>query len=284
MKKQSLCLALVLLLTACGAPAASSGQSSRNQSAGSQSSGAASSGQSSAVQPVEPAPAGPALDLDAIAAALTDSGCFPDSLEAQDPGLVPGQLCLYEDRIEAGPEDVADARYSMALGVVADQFFLIEAADAEAADRLERALDTYAEDQRSAYEFYNPEQAARLDDPVRARRGNYLLFAIGSDRDELNGLCNRLMDGEAVDLPAAPEPAPLTAEELEAARQAALAYYAGTVFEVRELTPLEPGEAPSWEGEAIFRVACSKGGQEQVDRTIALSRQDGAWTVVGEGY
>ena len=49
------------------------------------------------------------LDLDYIADTLTASGYFPEPLEAQDPELVPGLLNLYEDRIEANPEDIAQA-------------------------------------------------------------------------------------------------------------------------------------------------------------------------------
>ncbi len=41
-----------------------------------------------------------------------------------------------------------------------------------------------------------------------------------------------------------PGPAPLTEAEVEAAKEAALAYYAETVFEVRELTFLPPRRGP----------------------------------------
>lgn len=138
------------------------------------------------------------LDLDSIAASLADSGQLREPLEPQDPELVAGQLSLYEDRIGAGEEDLADARFSMTLGVAADQFLLLKAADEAAADRLEAALATYAEDQRSAFEFYAPEEAHLLDDPVIERRGVYLLFAVGEDRGALGELCGRLMDGETL--------------------------------------------------------------------------------------
>lgn len=248
------------------------------------------------------------LDLDYIANTLSDSGYFPQPLEAQDPELVPGLLSLYEDRIEADPEDIAQARYTMSLGMVADQFLLLEGTDGEAAGRLEQALTTYAEDQRSAYEFYAPDQAARMDDPIVERQGNYLLFAVGQDRDGLSKLCAALMDGQEVDLadfqpdlPPAPdisepdvsqpEPdvsgpdtshpsAPFTGEELDQARQAALDYYAGTVFDVTELVFEE-----QMANTASFTVKCSKGGVTvDPDRSIVLELQDGAWTVVNEGY
>ena len=245
------------------------------------------------------------LDLDYIADTLTASGYFPGPLEAQDPELVPGLLNLYEDRIEANPEDIAQARFTMCLGMVADQFLLLEGTDGEAADRLEKALTTYAEDQKSAYEFYAPDQAARMDDPIVERQGNYLLFAVGSDRDGLEKLCKDLIAGGKAEwfepLPAetdppAPDasepdasepdssqpepPAPLTDADKAAAEEAALDYYQGTVFVVDSLTEIGPRQ-----GEIAFQVSCSKGGvRVDPDRTITLERQNGVWTVISEGY
>lgn len=272
------------------------------------------------------------LDLDTIAAALTLSGYFPDNLEVLDPAFVPGTLSLYEDRIEAVPEDLVDARHTMALGIVADEFILLEGLDESATDRLEKALNTYAEDRKSAFEFYNPEQAARLDDPIIKRNGNYLLFAIGVDDAALEDLCVRLINGEVVEFnsPAQNQGAvnldtneihqenettsaeqneneftppqndtskpesettsdiseneneALLPVDIEAAQQAALDYYKGTVFAIHTLTQIDLLDG--WEGEVMFRVSCTKGGEPQVDRTIALSRQNGSWIVVGEGY
>ena len=69
-------------------------------------------------------------------------------------------------------------------------------------------------------------------------------------------------------------------EELEAAQQAALDYYAGTVFDVTELV-FEEQMAST----ASFTVKCSKGGVAvDPDRSIVLELQDGIWTVVSEGY
>ena len=250
------------------------------------------------------------LDLDYIADTLFDSGYFPQPLEEQDPELVPGLLSLYEDRIQAAPEDILQGRFTMSLGMVADQFLLLEGTDEAAAGRLEQALAVYAEDPRSAYEFYAPDQAARMDDPVTERRGTYLLFAVGGDRDGLAELCKHLMDGEQVDLsrfqpnipqavpdlstpdsslpdasrpegPPAQGPAkPFTEAELDQARQAALNYYAGTVFDVTELVFEE-----QMGNTAGFTVKCSKGGVKvDPDRTIVLECTDGTWTVVKEGY
>ena len=78
-----------------------------------------------------------------------------------------------------------------------------------------------------------------------------------------------------------PEPSvPFTGEELDQARQAALDYYGGTVFDVTELVFEE-----QMANTASFTVKCSKGGVAvDPDRTIVLELQDGVWTVVNEGY
>ena len=69
-------------------------------------------------------------------------------------------------------------------------------------------------------------------------------------------------------------------EELDQARQAALDYYAGTVFDVTELVFEE-----QMANTVSFTVKCSKGGvKADPDRTICLERKNSAWSVVSEGY
>ena len=71
-----------------------------------------------------------------------------------------------------------------------------------------------------------------------------------------------------------------TAEDKAAAYDAACDYYLGTVFDVQGLT-----EIGLRAGEITFQVSCTKGGAKvDPDRTISLARENGAWTVVSEGY
>ena len=136
------------------------------------------------------------LDLDAVAQALCDSGYFSGEMEMVDPESVPELLLLDEDRVEASREDLIDARYyGVTMGVSANQFILLEGADPQAAERLEEALRTYAQDQRVGFELYLPEQAARFEDFTLERRGRCVLFAIGEEREALSALCHRLMSG-----------------------------------------------------------------------------------------
>lgn len=78
----------------------------------------------------------------------------------------------------------------------------------------------------------------------------------------------------------------LTADQIEAAKQAALAYYEGTVFSVNAIEYLE-GELPygDVEGGCNFTVNVSKNGVvQEPDRTISLQPVQDGWEVVNEGY
>ena len=137
------------------------------------------------------------LDMDAIAQALCASGYFSGEMAMMDPESVPELLLLDEDRVEASTEDLADARYyGVTIGTSANQFILLKGANSKAADRLEEALRIYAEDQRTGFELYLPEQAALFENFILERQGRYLLFAIGEDREALSNLCRQLMSGE----------------------------------------------------------------------------------------
>ena len=71
-----------------------------------------------------------------------------------------------------------------------------------------------------------------------------------------------------------------SAERIDAARTAALDYYAGTVFAVERMEFLHDSD-----GVLSFSVLVSKGGVvQEPERTITLAESNGAWTVVNEGY
>jgi len=74
----------------------------------------------------------------------------------------------------------------------------------------------------------------------------------------------------------------LKSTDVEAAKQAALDYYKGTVFEIQSITQIDMSNG--WEGEILFQVSCTKGGTPQEARCIALSYENGSWVVVNEGY
>ena len=79
----------------------------------------------------------------------------------------------------------------------------------------------------------------------------------------------------------------LTPEQIEDAKQAALAYYEGTVFSVNRIEYFE-GTLPYGEDMADncnFTVNVSKNGiVQEPDRTISLRLEEDGWRVVNEGY
>ncbi len=79
---------------------------------------------------------------------------------------------------------------------------------------------------------------------------------------------------------------PPTADQIEDAKQAALAYYEDTVFSVNSIEYFE-GELPygDMEGCCNFTVNVSKNGiVQEPDRTISLQPGQDGWKVVNEGY
>jgi uncharacterized protein YkuJ len=77
----------------------------------------------------------------------------------------------------------------------------------------------------------------------------------------------------------------LTTEQIEEAKQAALDYYANTVFEVNAMNYIEVGSSPFSEGDCNFSVNVSKDGVvQEPDRIISLKKNGNTWEIVGEGY
>jgi uncharacterized lipoprotein YehR (DUF1307 family) len=77
----------------------------------------------------------------------------------------------------------------------------------------------------------------------------------------------------------------LSDEDIEEAKQAALDYYANTVFEVNAMNYIEVGSSPFSEGDCNFSVNVSKDGVvQEPDRIISLKKNGNTWEIVGEGY
>ena len=78
----------------------------------------------------------------------------------------------------------------------------------------------------------------------------------------------------------------LSAQQIEGAQQAALDYYADTVFSVNSMELVEEdASAPDKDYDCSFSVNVSKGGVvQEPNRTICLKWADNTWTVVDEGF
>ena len=78
----------------------------------------------------------------------------------------------------------------------------------------------------------------------------------------------------------------LTDEEIDAAKQAALAYYKNTVFEVNSIEYLDAKDISVSEYDCCFSVNVSKDGVvQEPNRSIYLYLDENSnWNVVTEGY
>jgi uncharacterized protein YcfL len=77
----------------------------------------------------------------------------------------------------------------------------------------------------------------------------------------------------------------LSDEDIEEAKQAALGYYANTVFEVNAMNYIEAGSSPFAEGDCNFSVNVSKEGVvQEPDRIISLKKNGNTWEIIAEGY
>ena len=78
----------------------------------------------------------------------------------------------------------------------------------------------------------------------------------------------------------------LSAQQIEGAQQAALDYYADTVFSVNSMELVEEdASAPDKDYDCSFSVNVSKGGVvQEPNRTICLKWADNTWNVVDEGF
>ncbi|MDE6640312.1 MAG: hypothetical protein K2K63_07300 [Acetatifactor sp.] len=121
-----------------------------------------------------------------------------------------------------------------------------------------------------------PEDAIRTEEPEDAKRTEEPGNGDSQASEEEN--TESAEEGEKASY--------LTAEQIEDAKQAALAYYKGTVFSVNSIEYIE-GKLPygDTEGNCNFTVNVSKDGVvQEPDRTISLHLDQDGWKVVNEGY
>jgi hypothetical protein len=75
---------------------------------------------------------------------------------------------------------------------------------------------------------------------------------------------------------------PLSDKQIEKAKQAALDYYANTVFEVNSINYIGTDKSPF---SCTFSVNVSKDGVvQEPDRMICLKKENKTWKIISEGY
>ncbi|MCI1982065.1 MAG: DUF4358 domain-containing protein [Oscillospiraceae bacterium] len=78
-------------------------------------------------------------------------------------------------------EDVAEAKVYESTSATAEEAAVFEAKDKDAADRIKKAADTRIDDQKTAYQGYQPKEIKKLETPLLVQDGNYVVLVVADD-------------------------------------------------------------------------------------------------------
>ncbi len=115
------------------------------------------------------------VDLDALASELTASAAF-----TMDMGQYAMQPELAAPTYGYDAADVASAKFFYNNGS-AEEIFLAQASDEEAAARLEQLCEDRTANQQTVLSSYNPDAIPRLQNAVIARSGVYVALVVAND-------------------------------------------------------------------------------------------------------
>lgn len=77
--------------------------------------------------------------------------------------------------------DMAAYKVYTSTGATAEEIAVFKAKDEEAADRIYQAMQTRVENQKTAYESYNPNEMKKLQDPFIRKQGVMVVLCISDD-------------------------------------------------------------------------------------------------------
>ena len=119
-----------------------------------------------------------AVDLIALAADLTGSGVYSDILNPpfEDAEVV---ATLYD----LAPTDVTTGIVRCSTGATAEELALFQAADEDAAARIEMAMQTRVQRQIAAFARYVPEEVPKLEQALVQRSGVYVALVVAAQSD-----------------------------------------------------------------------------------------------------
>jgi hypothetical protein len=165
--------ALLFILGACGGAGDQPGggtASLPNQVGGQTGETGSPTGQTD--QPGGQTPAGAsALDVAALGEKLYAGLEYRDQLEELPPEVVYTLL-----GIDAA--DVAAQKNYFSSGATAEEIIVFQAADGEAAARLQTALEARRQDQQDVYASYAPQEVAYLRQAILEASDNYVVFCV----------------------------------------------------------------------------------------------------------
>lgn len=120
---------------------------------------------------------GPEVDVAALAAELGAADIFDDIVSEMPAELAP-RFYSYDEA-----DVVTCALYQSTLAA-AEEVFVAECTDHEAAKRVMEACDGRVEDQIAAYESYVPAEVPKLESSLCMAAGKYVFFVVSNNTDE----------------------------------------------------------------------------------------------------
>lgn len=120
---------------------------------------------------------GSEVDVAALAAELAEADIFDDIVSEMPAELAP-RFYSYDEA-----DVVTCALYQSTLAA-AEEVFIVECTDHDAAMRVMAACEQRVEEQIAAYESYVPAEVPKLEGALRMAIAKYVFFVVSNDSDE----------------------------------------------------------------------------------------------------
>ncbi len=127
---------------------------------------------------------GKAADVEKLADEIVKTEKFVDQMSAVEQKTA---VKIYG--LEA--DDVAKAKVYESTGATAEEVAAFEAKDEDAAGRIRSAAAERVEDQKSAFEDYQPKEMTKLKTPLLMRQGKYVLLVVADDTSAAKQIADR---------------------------------------------------------------------------------------------
>ena len=125
-----------------------------------------------------------ALDVQQTADKLAQEVSFQDQLTKMDQDAA---LKLYD----LTADDVETASPYVGTGATAEEISVWQGKDADAAKKIQDAVNTRIENQKESFVDYNPEEMPKLENPVVVAKGNYVVLCLSGDNEN----AKKIIDG-----------------------------------------------------------------------------------------
>ena len=114
------------------------------------------------------------VDPSVLADTLRNAITFQDELEAVDAAAM-GRM------YEVDEADIEAFKVYTGTGATAEEIAVFKAKDEQAAGRIYQAMQTRVENQKAAFENYNPNEMKKLQDPLVRKTGVTVVLCVSDD-------------------------------------------------------------------------------------------------------